>query len=81
MLARSGGDGVIQRVDDGMPGTTGSPPPATFNASAPAAPATAATNDDEGETDVEDMVDRVMRKLMRRLAIASERKGLTRWTS
>ena len=35
--------------------------------------------DTGNETDVDDLVDRVLRKLMRRLAVESERRGWRQW--
>lgn len=42
-------------------------------------PAVASETDVERGADVEDLVDKVLRKLMRRLAIEGERRGWQRW--
>ena len=74
MLAPTMNNGVIQR--DGETQYAPMPPPTPE----PSNPSGAAALM-EPAGDVDEMVERVMRKLMRQLAITGERKGLTRWTS
>ncbi len=49
------------------------------DAGAPIALADMSETDAEPELDIEDLVERVLRKVMRRLAIESERRGWQRW--
>ncbi|HET9227549.1 MAG TPA: hypothetical protein VFR31_12835, partial [Thermoanaerobaculia bacterium] len=74
----AGGSGLIQRQEIGGDGggssSSSSTPAGSAGAAAASAPAPSASG-----TDVDDLVEKVMRRLTRTLAVESERHGGRRW--
>ncbi|MGK7876557.1 MAG: hypothetical protein AB4426_25655 [Xenococcaceae cyanobacterium] len=73
-------NGVIQRMSSPDSELTSSPPvPPTPVIEQNRGGGDAESTDTSNEVDVEDLVDRVQRRLMQRLTIETERRGLRRW--